>query len=214
MGLPRPCGLFCFGDWLANLALRALRLAGLVVPEEVAVVGMGNDEILCESSELPLTSVDPHLQRVGRLAAEAAIEAVERGGGPAPGACTRVEPRGVVARSSSHAVAATDPHVASAIHYLLDAVVQEKYPDAEEIAGAIGLSRRYLDERFQATLGRTVAAEISRRRVQAILQFLRDGELPLVDIAIRSGCGSVSQVCRLVRLETGLTPMAYRRQIG
>ena len=210
-GLPRPCGLFCFADWLASVTLGALRLAGRLVPEDVAVVGVNNQEIVCESSHPALSSVDPNLRRVGFKAAEAALRAVEDPGAAGP-VEVKVPPRAVVFRASSQSVAASDPDVAAAIRHVLEATAAEHFPDAEEVAAAVGLSRRHLDTKFQRELNRTVAAEVGRRRTALVLQLLHEGELPLVEIAIRSEYGSVSQVCRLVRRETGMTPQAYRRQ--
>jgi LacI family transcriptional regulator len=206
--LPRPCGMLCFADWLANLALHALRLAGLGVPDDVAVTSVNNIEMVCESSLPPLTSVDINAERVGYLAAETAVAAVDGTlTDPSP---VRVPPRGLVARRSTQRIAARDPQVADALQLIAAGVDREDLPRAGELASALGISRRTLDEKFCREIGHTAAAEIGRQRMAMILQWLSDGELPLVEIAARSGCSAQSQLCRLVRRHTGKSPAEYR----
>ncbi len=210
--IPRPYGLFCFSDWLANLALLALQVAGCRVPDDVAVVGVDNEALLCESSTPPLSSVDPFPQRVGHRAAERVTALADRGEAPAGrgSGVVRVPPRVVVARASTDVVLAEDEDVAEAMRYIREAAAAESYPDAEEVAAAAERSRRQLDAKFRAQLGHTVAGEVRRRRILAITQLLREDELPLSEIAARTQCGSLSQLCRVVRRHTGLSPLAYR----
>jgi AraC-like DNA-binding protein len=100
--------------------------------------------------------------------------------------------------------------VADALQLIAAGVDREDLPRAGELASALGISRRTLDEKFCREIGHTAAAEIGRQRMAMILQWLSDGELPLVEIAARSGCSAQSQLCRLVRRHTGKSPAEYR----
>lgn len=215
--VPVPFGLFCFSDWLANLALLALQQAGRRVPEDVAVIGVHHDQIVCESSSPPLSVVDASLMRLGYLAAKRAIAAAERGEAacePADHSPIRVAPRGVVARASTDLAASRDDAVAAALTFLRDAIDDERFPSPGEVARVVGVSRRHLDARFVEDRGRTIAAEIARRRMAIITQLLQEGELPLAEIAARVDCGSLSQLCRLVRRHTGMSPRAYQKSMS
>ncbi len=209
--LPRRCGMLCFSDWLANLAIHALRIAKIKVPEEIAVISVGNDRMICESTVPALSSIDPHLERIGYLAAERVVRAVEEKEGIKPEPVIRVPARGVVSRASSETFATSDPDVARAIRFLQESIARESYPSVQQVANAAGLSRRHLDTKFQEEVGHTVAAEIKRQRLRVIRQLLAEGELSLIEIVIRTDSGSLSQLCRLVRQETGMTPRQYRQ---
>lgn len=218
--VPAPFGLFCFSDWLANLALLALQQAGRRVPEDVAVIGVLHDPIVCESSSPALSAVDPFFQRVGYLAAKRAISAAEaetRDGDDAGQTDDRyqtVAPRGVVARASTDLADSRDDDVAAALSYLRESVLEDRFPGAPEIARAVGVSRRHLDAKFARDRGRTLAAEVAGRRFAVITQLLQEGELTLAEIAARVDCTSLSQLCRLVRRHTGMSPRAYAQSMS
>ncbi|MEM9881461.1 MAG: substrate-binding domain-containing protein [Planctomycetota bacterium] len=207
--MPRPIGILCFADWLAVLALQALHIAGLEVPNEVAVMGVGDDEILCESCLPSLSSVNTHNDRIGYEAARLAIALSE--GGPAPETPHRVRPLGVIERMSTQVMATDDHDVAEALRHIHHHLAEGTGLTAQRVAELVIVSRRGLDEKFKRIVGRTVAEEIARQRMRSVLHLLQTTDLKMVEIAARSGFKTISHMSRAVSQETGRPPRDYRR---
>jgi LacI family transcriptional regulator len=204
--LPRPIGLFCCYDILAHQVLDACRNVGLAVPEEVAVVGVDDDELLCNLCSPPLTSIIPDARRAGFEAA--ALLAELMAGSPRHRERILVPPRGIAARQSTAALAVDDPAVAAAWR-----LIRERACDGLQVADlvrAVGLSRRVLDRRFEASTGRTPHAEIARVRIERMRQLLLETDLTFAEIARRTGFEHVEYATVFFRRETGLVPTAFR----
>ncbi len=110
VSLPKPVGVLACNDFRAQQVLNACRDIGLLVPDEVAVVGVDNDDIVCDLAEPPLTSVAPDTRRIGYEAA-ALLERMMRGE-PPPAKTILVPPLSLVARRSSDALAIGDRQIA------------------------------------------------------------------------------------------------------
>jgi LacI family transcriptional regulator len=207
--LPRPIGILCFADWLATLALQALHIADIAVPEEVAVMGVDDDEIICETALPSLTSVNTHTDRVGYEAARLAIDLAE--GGSAPEGAQRVQPLGVIERMSTQVMATEDDDVAAALRHIGQHLAEGVSVTAQQIAELVIISRRGLDKKFIRELGHTVAEEIGRQRMRRVLQLLQSTDLKMVEIATRTGFRTISHLSRAVSQHTGRSPGAYRQ---
>jgi LacI family transcriptional regulator len=204
--LPKPVGIFAGHDIWALQVVEACRLAGLRVPEDVAVVGVDNDDLLCELARPSLSSVIVPAERVGYEAA-ALLDRMLAGEKP-PREPILIPPPGVVGRKSSDVLAIDDPVVAQTVRFLRDSAHLPLR--VSDVLRAVPVSRRALERRFQAVLQRGLAAEIRRLHVEKAKQFLANSELPMQAIAERCGFSSQYQFSRAFRREVGRTPTAYR----
>jgi LacI family transcriptional regulator len=204
--LPKPVGIFAGHDVWALQVVEACRLAGLRVPEDVAVVGVDNDDLLCELARPSLSSVIVPAERVGYEAA-ALLDRLLAGEQP-PRDPVLIPPPGVVSRQSSDVLAIDDPVVAQTVRFLRDSAHLPLR--VADVLRAVPVSRRALERRFQAALERGLAAEIRRLHVDKAKQLLADSELPMQTIAERCGFSSQYQFSRAFRREVGTTPTNYR----
>jgi LacI family transcriptional regulator len=207
--LETPVAVVAVGDELAVHVLDACRAAGRMVPEQVAVVGFDNDQITCEHALVPLSSVDTNLEEIGYRAAALLDRLMD--GEPIPAKPTRVPPRGLVVRQSSNLIAIDHPEVARAVRYLL-AYYTDPGLTIADVAAATDTSRRNLDRTFVRTLGRTVAEELSRVRLEHAKRLLAETERTVGAIAAEAGFTGRDHLRQALHRATGLTPRAYRRR--
>ena len=206
--LPRPVGVLGATDSLAREVLDACAAAGLRVPDDVAVLGVGNDEILCDLAPVPLSSVSVAGPRIGHAAAEL-LDAL-MAGKAAPTRPLRLAPGGVTARRSSDVLAVSDPEVSAAFRYIHEHACEGLKVPA--LLKAVPVERRLLDRRFVAATGRTVCQEIYRVRLEHARRLLAETSLPVPDVSRQSGFREPNRFSSLFRQLIGITPSDYRRQ--
>lgn len=206
--LPRPAGVMACNDERGRQVLEACRSAGLTVPEEVAVVGVDDDELLCELADPPLSSVSLNAEAGGYRAA-ALLDLMMRGRSPSPRRLL-VEPLRVVTRRSTDIVALDDPEVAAAVHFIQDHAADGIVVD--DVVRQVLVSRRALEQRFRQVTGRTPHAEILRVRLDRACRLLLETEQPVQRVAEASGFGSPSYLSQVFRKYLGTTPAGYRRR--
>jgi LacI family transcriptional regulator len=188
--LPRPVGVMACNDARGRQVLDACADRGLRVPEEVAVLGVDNDEVLCELADPPLSSIEPDVYSIGYRAAAMLAEMMEAGrrGGPA----VEVPPRGVVIRRSTDILAVGDPIVAEAIHLIRENA--NTHFNVEDLLDRLTVSRATLERRFAASLGRSPKQEILQTRLARVRQLLIDTDYPLSRIATMTGFKTASHL--------------------
>lgn len=203
---PRPLGVFACYDSRARHVLEACQLRGWAVPDEIAVLGVDNDEVLCELSTPPLSSVQPNARRTGFEAAELLSRMMR---GERPGRLTRrVEPVRVVERQSTDAVAVADSKVAAAVRYIREHVGDGI--DVGDVLRAVPMSRTLLERKFQAALGRSPHREILQQRIARARYLLAESDVAIAAVAELAGFGDASYLSVVFRRETGESPRAYR----
>ena len=206
-GMETPAAIVAVGDELAVHVLEACRAAGRMVPEQIAVVGFDNDVITCETALVPLSSVDTDLEAVGYEAAALLNRVMD--GQPIPDQPIVVPPRSLVVRQSSDLIAIDHPEVARAVRY-----IHAYYTNSEltiaAIVRATDSSRRNLDRAFRAALGRTVAGELARVRLEQAMRLLDETDMDFDQVAAEAGFTSRDHLRQTLRRQTGLTPRAYR----
>jgi LacI family transcriptional regulator len=207
-GLPLPIGLLACDDDRGREVLEACRAAELRVPADVAVLGVDNDELLCELSDPPLSSVALNLERGGYEAA-ALLDRLMSGQARAPQRIL-VEPTWVVTRRSSDVLALEDRSVATALHFIHDNAGRPI--GVLDVVRHSGCSRRTLEMRFRAALGRSLHDEIQRTRLERAKRLLVETDLPVGRIAAASGFASPDYLTRVFHSQIGLAPAEYRRQ--
>ena len=205
-GLPRPVGLMACDDDRGREVLEACCAGGLRVPEDVAVIGVDNDELLCGLADPPLSSVALSAEAGGyRVAALLdRMMRARRGGKPPPLKPCRllVEPLHVVTRRSTDIVAHDDTEVAAAIHFLHDHAAEPI--GVAELVDQLLISRRSLEIRFRKALGRTIHEELMRIRLEP------RSPAPAGDRSAHPKSGSGCRLCQSQLPGTGLPQKRWR----
>lgn len=207
--LEKPCGVFALCDAWARMLAHYARSAGLRVPEDVALVGVDNDTFECETAAPPLSSVAVPWLSVG----ESAARLVQLGlrGTPIAGRRVLVQPLEVVKRRSSDALAIDDSLVSAAVAWIHQhAQTRLTVPI---LSSAVHVPRQRLERHFRRHLGRSVAEEIRRTRVEVARRLLSATQLPLPEVARRSGFTTAALLSVAFRREVGVPPGAYRRHV-
>jgi LacI family transcriptional regulator len=204
--LPRPVGIYAAADLHAIRLLDVCRENNIAVPEEVAIVGVGNDPVLCETVRPTLSSLDLDARRIGY---EAARLLAEKMAGKDTREIVEIPPSRVVIRQSTDHMAISDPDVVQAMHFIRDYACSgiNVYRVAEEV----GLSRRGLERRFQQYVGTTPKAEITRVRIEHAKSLLAYTDQLSERISRKIGFASLAYFTTAFRREVGMTPNAYRR---
>jgi LacI family transcriptional regulator len=195
-------------DFRGIQALDACRRAGIAVPEEVAVIGVDNEELVCKLAYPPLCSVDPGARSIGYEAA-ALLDRLMRGE-PRPAAPLLIPPVGVIARLSTDVNAIADPDVATAMRFIREHACEGIGVD--DVLSHVAVSRSVLQRRFRNLLGRSIHAMIASVRLERAKQLLLETDLPLAVIAKRAGYTHGEYLCSAFRQATGFPPGTYRRE--
>jgi LacI family transcriptional regulator len=206
--LPKPCAVMACNDLRALQVVSAAKEAGLLVPEEIAVLGANNDTIRCELADPPLSSIATNAFQSGYQAAEqlALLMAGEQ-----PQFSERlIEPLGVVTRQSSDVLAMGDKNVAAAISFIREHACHGITVD-HVLKHAIS-SRSQLEKKFRKLIGRSPQAEIRRVQVAKIRQLLFETDFPLKKIAELAGFEHVEYMCVVFKRLVGSSPGSYRKK--
>lgn len=203
--LPRPAAVFTQHDSLAHWIGEACRVAGLRVPEEVAILGCLNDEFLCTTAQPQLSSIRLPVPALGYEAAR--LLDARLGGATVP---QRVEfpPLGVVVRHSTDPTAVVDPELAQALRFLREHATERI--GVEDIVTASGLSRSSLERRFRAAVGHGPLAELLQQRVELAKHLLAETHLAIKEIAARTGFHDVRHLSVTFRQRVGTSPTEFR----
>lgn len=204
---PRPLGLLACNDVCGQQVLNACREHGLRVPEEIAVLGVDNDDVLCNLCAPPLTSIAPDTERLGYEAAATLhrMMAGESGGSTR----TLVTPGRLVERASTDTVASDDPVIVMALRFIRDHVGEGIA--VKDVAAHLGRSRSHLENRFRESLRTSVRSEIMRLRLSRVCDLLQETQLGLDHVAAKAGFATAAHLCRVFQDHFHLTPTAYRR---
>lgn len=208
VSLPKPIGIMACNDIRGQHVLNLCRRLALAVPEEMAIIGVDNDEILCELSDPPLSSVAPDTFRIGYDAA-VLLERMMAGGKP-PAEPTFIPPRGIITRRSTEVLALDDRQLAIGLRFIRD---QAFGPiSINEAARVSGMCRSVFERRFAAQMGRSPKAEVLRLRLERVKQLLMDTDWNLAQIAESAGFNYAEYLHAVFTQKTGITPGKYRRQ--
>jgi len=207
--LPKPVGVMACYDIAGQALLEACRVADIAVPDTVAVIGVDNDDLICNLTSPPMSSIQPDAARTGFLAAEL-LEKI-MAGESVDHDIRLVAPLRVVARQSSDIFAIADPIVARALQFIRDH--GEESVRVPDVTAHVNLSRRALDYRFRQQLGRTVHDEITRVRMSHVAELLAHTDWALPRIAERLGFPHSEYMSVAFRRQFGSSPGLYRRAI-
>lgn len=205
--LPKPVGVFACYDGRAQQVLEACQLGGLHVPDEVAVLGVDNDEVLCELCSPPLSSVQPNARRTGYEAA-AMLSRMMTARRSVRAQTRFVEPVRVVERQSTDVVSVEDPRVAAALKYIRQHACEGI--NVSDVLRAVPMSRTLLERKFKAMLGHSPHWQLVQAKVDRAKHLLVESEVSIAVVADLAGFDSASYLSVVFRRETGESPYAYR----
>lgn len=217
--LPKPCGILGANDYCAMEAYYAATKAGLMIPDEVAIAGIDNDEHFCEVVSPGLTSVEPDFEGAGFRLAQMLAEEIDRKDSARPanlprraGPAVRTEhygPLRIVRRGSTAAAKGQSPAVRRALEYIhrhaCEALIR-----LDDVIAEMGCSRRLATIRFKKEVGRTMLEEIHEHRIQRACELLVGGHMPIATVVAQCGYRSDGFAKKLFRAHTGMTMREYR----
>jgi LacI family transcriptional regulator len=207
--LPKPVGIVAVTDARARQLLQACTLAGIAVPEQVALIGIDNDPLARVLTRIPMSSVIQGAQEMGRTAAhllDQMLHGVRL-------AATRilVPPAGINVLASSKHQPARHPHVMRARHFIRQYACQGIKTD--QVADYVGISRSSLESHFRQELGYSVHDEILRFRLDAATSILEQGDCNLADVALKCGFTSSQYMHSVFKRELGCSPRGYQDRV-
>jgi LacI family transcriptional regulator len=204
--LPRPIGIFCPGDIHSVFLLDICQELNIPVPEEIAILGVGNDPVICETVRPTLSSIDCDSRRMGYEAAKLLDQMMA---GKQTKEVIYVQPSNVVVRQSTDLVAIEDADVAQALRIIREHACKDI--DVSRVAEKVGLSRRALERRFRQYLGKTPKGEIMRIRIERAKTLMVQTDQTSESIALKSGFSSLEYFTKVFRRKVGMKPQAYRK---
>ncbi len=207
--LPRPVGIMASIDLRSAMIIDSCARLRLRVPTDVAVVGVDNNEVICELCRVPLSSVSRSDFEVGYEAASLLQQMIARKSRPSDEIL--IPPDGIVQRRSTDIVAVNNPQIAAAVLYIREHA-QEPF-GIERLVQVTGKSRRWLTHHFRDCLSCTPYEYISLVRVEEAKRLLAtDEKLPLSEIAQKCGFSETRNLRHVFERLTGTTPASYRRK--
>ncbi len=203
----QPVGILACNDHRAQHVMLAALMGQIPVPDRLGVICVGNDEVICQTCHVPLTSVDVPTENIGYHAAAVLDHLMQ--GQPAPSLTDFPRRSVVVPRASTDVLILSDP-------IIRHAVMRMRSPDnpprsIDELLDEVPLSRRPFEKRFRQALGRSPYTELQACRIRLAKTLLRTTELPIAQIAEQCGYRYPHHLSAAFRKATQTTPAAYRK---
>ena len=205
--IPKPAAIFGFDDSRAENVHRACRHMGISIPEQVAILGVTNDENICFTRRPHLSSIELDGRKIGLKAAKT-LDSLMRGRKP-PARPALIPPTEVIVRQSSDIIAIDDPLIAKAVRYIREkACVPIGLTD---VVNCVPVGRETLAKRFKKAMGRTIFQEIRRVQIHRVNLLLRTTDMSLDKIAAETGFEDGIALSHAYRTFTKSPPGAYRK---
>lgn len=203
-----PLALFTANDRIAERWMFLIRLGRMRVPDQLAVLGCGNSELLCGISSPPLSSVRISGEDIGLHAAEMLMGMMR---GKSAGAMKFVPPAGIEVRQSTHFIAVNTPLLSKAMMYIVEHVHEPV--NAADVVRACATNRRKLERLFKEHLNRTILEQIYQVRIARAKRLLEDGAVPISDVAQNCGFPTHNHLCRVFKRYGEPPPSHFRRHL-
>lgn len=207
--LPKPVGIMVNYDIRGQQLLDVCSRIGVRVPDEVAVIGQHNDEVLCEMCNPPLSSVIPNPQQAGYEAAFMLNKLMD-GHRPKP-KVHLIQPVGVATRQSTDIIAIEDRQIAEALKYVRENACLGI--GVNDVLRRVPMSRTLLERKFRTLLRSSPYEEITRHRLRRAKELLSGTSLPIAEIAERTGFSSPEYLSSMFKKHTGFSPARYRKSV-
>lgn len=207
--LPKPMGLVAVNDYNVIAVMRACLEAGFRIPDDFAVLGVDDTEVLCDLSPVSLSSVNCNYERQGYEAAALLDRLMD--GEPRPAHHIILPPLGVTVRRSTDTIAMDDPDAARALRYLRDNYLRKITP--AEMARELGSGLKRVQKIFRAKAGRSIMQELVRLRVEHARVLLEKSAMKMESVGVESGFANRFQFIRSFSKIMGQTPTEFRRKL-
>ncbi|MDH4203005.1 MAG: DNA-binding transcriptional regulator [Phycisphaerae bacterium] len=209
VSLPKPVAVMACNDERGKHVLEACKIAELAVPEQVAVLGVDNDETICELlTQPPLSSIAVNTEKAGYEAAALLDKMMH--GQKVPDENIIVQTMQVVSRQSTDILMVDDESVVKAVNFIR---LNAKRPlQVEEVANTVGMNRRGLERRFKKSLNRSIHEEIRRVRIELIKKLLLETNMTVSQISNQLDFNEIPHLTRFFSRETGMSPNEFRKQ--
>lgn len=206
-GLPKPVGVFASHDSQGVQISEYCRHLGLKVPDDVSIVGVDDDDLLCDLARPSLSSVALPGERIGYEAAAMLERLIV--GQPLDTPRLELPPVRLVVRQSSDIQAIADAEVAAAVRFIRDRAGQPT--QVRDVMRAVPASRRSLERRFRSLLQRGIFEEIRRVQIERAKALLVDTDMPMSLVAARAGLADSRQLSIVFRQQENMTPTKFRQ---
>ena len=210
--LPTPCGVMTYNDRCAREVIDACNLAGLSIPSQIQVVGVDNQQEICENVRPRLSSIEPDFEGCGYLLAQRMDELLTTGKAKKMSICGV---KRIVERETTRDLSGAARLVTAAEKYINANACHGMPPSPKgllpsALAAALKVSRRYLEIRFKEVKGEGIAETIRHRKLEEVCRLLRETDLPIGEIAARCGFPVPTHLNALFRRTFGTTLRDYR----
>jgi LacI family transcriptional regulator len=206
--LPYPVAILAANDDLGIRLIQICQENDIKVPSEIAILGIDNDEIGCNLTTPSLSSISYNSKDAGFRAAEMLDGLMN--GQTIDKHIIFIHPIEVINRQSTNIFAVGDKYVLEALDFIK--TNSRNILQVDNIAAAIGMSRRNLARKFKEHLGMSIHDAIKQTRTEGIRHMLIDTDLPITQIAISLGFTDASHISRYFKVQTGITPVEYRKK--
>ena len=204
--LPKPVGVFCSHDMRAYHLAEACRSQGLQIPEDVAILGADDDELVCNFSDPPLSSIDQNAFGIGYAAAKT-LESMLQNPDVVPSPVL-IDPIRLIERESTRIYTVSPPWLSDALIFIRRNISNNI--TASDVYAAVGKSHTLVDSAFRRTFGTSVQKTIIRTRLEEAKRLIRDTSLTLTEIAAKTGFSTAQYFCSSFSKTFGTSPSAYR----
>jgi LacI family transcriptional regulator len=206
--LPKPAGLMACNDVKGAAIIEAAKLADVKIPQEVSILGVNNDDMICEMVSPQLSSISLNIARAGYEAAKTLDKMLK--GKLDPVENIIIQPIEVITRDSTNIPLLSEPDVAAALHYITRN--SRSHLQVNDVAADTGSNRRSLERKFRKVLNRTIYEEIKRSRIELMSKMLLETDIPISEIAYNMGFNDANHIARYFKLETGISPHKFRKK--
>ncbi len=205
--LPKPVGIMACNDDRAQHVIEACKIAQLKIPQDVSVIGVDNDDLICDACDPPLSSIVLDFERAGFEAAKL-LDDFMNNKNFQPKVLT-VKPTHIKVRKSTDVIATQDKELLKAINFIKQNF--RKDIRVVDVVESTAISRRSLELRFREKLSRSINDEIRRIRIEHICNLLIETDLSISEIAYGLGFSSVEHISRYFQREIGKSPREFRK---
>jgi LacI family transcriptional regulator len=207
LSLPKPAGIFACNDDRGHDLIEACKIARVRVPDDLSILGVDNDDLVCNMCRTPLSSISINTERAGYESAELLDKLMN--GQKSKAQEIIIRPTHVVTRESSDILAIEDNDVAAAMRFIRDNA--SKAIHVSDVINTVPLSRRVLENRFRKAVGRSLNAQIRRIRVEQVAKMLVETDLSISQIARTLEFECVDHISRYFKKEKGLSLCSFRK---
>ena len=210
ISLPKPVALFACDDHFALQIAEACKICNIDVPQDVAVLGVDNDQLICNISDPPLSSIVLDVENGGYQAAKLLHQLINN----EVNECRDIviNPVRIEYRESTEKYAVADRHIQTILKY-----IEENYADpisVNDLIRLVPLSRRVLEKKFKCETGISIYQYIQEFRIEQFSNLLISSNKPLSEVSVLAGFDDYKNVFRIFRKYKKLTPAQFRKRYG